>query len=145
MTYKPLRSRRMTSVIVFAIGALAPAVARAQAPAWPAITNEMRPWTRWWWQGSAVDSADLTANLDAYRRVGLGGVELTPIYGVRGAEKEFIPYLSPRWVGMLEHTLTQAKQLGLGVDMNNGTGWPFGGPNVGDAHSAKYVAWKTYT
>ena len=65
----------------------------------------MRPWTRWWWQGSAVNSADLTANLDAYRRVGLGGVELTPIYGVRGAEKEFIPYLSPRWVGMLEFTL----------------------------------------
>ena len=29
--------------------------------------------------------------------------------------------------------------------MNNGTGWPFGGPNVGDADAAKYVAWKTYT
>src|SRR3954463_14127226 len=84
------------------------------APAWPAITNEMRPWTRWWWQGSAVDSTNLTALLDAYHRVGLGGVELTPIYGVRGAEKEFIPYLSPRWVGMLEHTLTEAKRLDLG-------------------------------
>jgi hypothetical protein len=142
MTASSLRSLGMT--VLIAIGALAP-VAHAQAPAWPTITNEMRPWTRWWWQGSAVDSADLTANLDAYRRVGLGGVEVTPIYGVRGAEKEFIPYLSPRWVGMLEHTLTQAKQLGLGVDMNNGTGWPFGGPNVGDADAAKYVAWKTYT
>ena len=64
---------------------------------------------------------------------------------MRGGEKEFIPYLSPRWVGMLEYTLAQAKQLGLGVDMNNGTGWPFGGPNVGDADAAKYVARKTYT
>jgi glycosyl hydrolase family 106( putative alpha-L-rhamnosidase) len=140
-----LRSLGMTALVALAISAVAPAPARAQSPAWPAITNEMRPWTRWWWQGSAVDSADLKANLDAYRRVGLGGVELTPIYGVRGGEKEFIPYLSPRWVGMLEYTLTEAKELGLGVDMNNGTGWPFGGPNVGDADAAKYVAWKSYT
>src|SRR5688500_19275917 len=85
-------------------------------PAWPAITAEMRPWTRWWWHGSAVNERDLTANLDAYRRAGLGGVEVTPIYGVKGAEQEFIPYLSPRWVSMLEHTLTESKRLGLGVD-----------------------------
>ncbi|HEX7977223.1 MAG TPA: glycosyl hydrolase [Gemmatimonadaceae bacterium] len=135
----------MTGLLALTLGAITPVAARAQSPAWPAITNEMRPWTRWWWQGSAVDSADLAANLEAYRRVGLGGVELTPIYGVRGGEKEFIPYLSPRWVGMLEYTLTEAKQLGLGVDMNNGTGWPFGGPQVGDADASKYVAWKTYT
>jgi len=135
---------KLNAIALAAVVLLGPATARAQTPAWPEVTNEMRPWTRWWWQGSAVDSADITANLDAYRRVGLGGVELTPIYGVRGAEKEFIPYLSPRWVGMLEFTLSQAKQLGLGVDMNNGTGWPFGGPNVGDADAAKFVAWKTY-
>jgi hypothetical protein len=115
------------------------------APKWPAVTATTRPWARWWWQGSEVDSAGLTAALRSYRAVGLGGVELTPIYGVRGEEKQFIPYLSPRWVGMLEHTLTQAKRLGLGVDMATGTGWPFGGPNVGDADAAKYVAFKTYT
>jgi hypothetical protein len=121
------------------------AVHAASAPAWPAITATTRPWTRWWWQGSEVDSAGLTAALRSYRAVGLGGVELTPIYGVRGEERQFIPYLSPRWVGMLEHTLTQARRLGLGVDMATGTGWPFGGPNVGDEDASKYVAWKTYT
>jgi hypothetical protein len=114
------------------------------APAWPTVTTEMRPWTRWWWQGSAVNRADLTANLEAYRKAGLGGVEITPIYGVKGAEQEFIPYLSPRWVEMLEHTLAESKRLGLGVDMANGTGWPFGGPQVGEADEAKYVAHKTY-
>jgi hypothetical protein len=135
---------RRIAIALTLVASLASA-ANAQAPAWPTITSDMRPWTRWWWQGSAVDSTDLAANLAAYRRVGLGGVEVTPIYGVRGAEKEFIPYLSPRWVEMLEYTLGQAKQLGLGVDMNNGTGWPFGGPNVGDADAAKYAAFKTYT
>ncbi|MEO8333974.1 MAG: glycosyl hydrolase [bacterium] len=135
-----------------ALGALTLAVApairaqRASAPpSWPIITSEMKPWTRWWWQGSAVNEADLTANLDQYRRVGLGGVEVTPIYGVKGAEAENIDYLSPQWVKMLEHTVAEARRLGLGVDIANGTGWPFGGPNVGDDDAARYVAHKTYT
>ncbi|MEO6525160.1 MAG: glycosyl hydrolase, partial [Gemmatimonadaceae bacterium] len=134
-------------VCIGALGAIAspaPAQRAVGAPAWPAVTREMRPWTRWWWQGSAVNPSDLTANLDAYRRAGLGGVELTPIYGVKGAEQQFIPYLSPRWVAMLEHTLAESRRLGLGVDMANGTGWPFGGPNVGDDDAAKYVAMKKY-
>src|SRR5215207_5167927 len=117
----------------------------AAGPAWPAVTTESRPWTRWWWHGSAVNPVDLTKNLEAYQRVGLGGVEITPIYGVFGAEQEFIPYLSPKWVSMLEHTLTESTRLGLGVDMATGTGWPFGGPTVGDADAAKYVAWKRWT
>jgi hypothetical protein len=107
MKRHPSGSARSLLAAMFAIAAsLAPAPpAFAQgaaasgtstAPAWPAIATEMRPWTRWWWHGSAVNPADLTANLEAYRQVGLGGVEITPIYGVRGAEREFIPYLSPR-------------------------------------------------
>ena len=124
-----------------------PANLRTREPApppWPTLTPETRPWTRWWWQGSAVNPADLTRNLEAYRQAGLGGVEITPIYGVRGAEREFIPYLSPKWVSMLEHTLTESRRIGLGVDMATGTGWPFGGPTVGDADAAKYVAWRRW-
>ena len=69
-------------------------LSNAQTPDWPPVTSETRPWTRWWWQGSAVDEASLTAELEALRAAGIGGVEITPIYGVRGAESRFIPYLS---------------------------------------------------
>ena len=31
---------------------------------------------------------------------------------------------------MLAHTTSEAKRLGLGVDMATGTGWPNGGPRV---------------
>ena len=54
---------------------------------WPEITPENRPWTRWWWLGSAVDKPTITRLLEAYSRVGLGGVEITCIYGVQGAEE----------------------------------------------------------
>ncbi len=56
---------------------------------WPRTTNESKPWTRWWWFGSDVDSANITYNLEALAQAGIGGVELTPIYGVKGREKRF--------------------------------------------------------
>jgi len=118
--------------------------AQAQAPRWPEITRQAKPWTRWWWQGSAVNEADLTRLLTQYQQAGLGGVEITPIYGVKGTESQFINFLTPRWVDMLTHTLTEAGRLGLGVDMAQASGWPFGGPWVTPDDACKYVAWKTY-
>ncbi len=112
---------------------------------WPPITHETRPWTRWWWLGSAVDEAGLTAELDALRAAGLGGVEITPIYGAAGAESRFVPFLSARWMELLEHTLREAQRVGLGVDMATGTGWPFGGPWVNEADACRSLMFKTWT
>ncbi len=101
--------------------------------AWPAVTQTSKPWTRWWWPGSAVEPAELTRELEEFAKAGIGGVEITPIYGARGGDSHDIAYLSPRWVEMLTHVTREAKRLGLGVDMATGTGWPFGGPEVGAA------------
>jgi hypothetical protein len=112
---------------------------------WPVVSAATRPWTRWWWHGSAVDRRTLTSELEAFRTAGVGGVEITPIYGVRGAEDRFIPYLSADWVQMLEHTVQEAGRLGLGVDMATGTGWPFGGPWVSDAIAPRTIVHRTWT
>jgi hypothetical protein len=103
---------------------------------WPAVSSETRPWTRWWWLGSALDAATITRELETLRDAGFGGVELTPIYGARGHESRFVPYLSEAWLTLLDHTLREARRVGLGVDMATGTGWPFGGPWVSEADAA---------
>src|ERR1700733_15794117 len=72
---------------------------------WPPITQTTKPWTRWWWQGSAVNRKDLTAAMQLYQQAGLGGLEITPIYGVKGHESEFINFLSAGWMEMLQYTL----------------------------------------
>lgn len=105
-------------------------VSGRQPPAWPETTRVTRPWTRWWWPGSAVDEDGITRELTAFAGAGLGGVEITPIYGARGSERRYLTFLSPRYVEVLRHTAAEAARLGLGVDMATGTGWPFGGPQV---------------
>lgn len=100
---------------------------------WPAATVSTKPWTRWWWLGSAVEAREITRELEAFSAAGIGGVEICPIYGAIGAESRFVPYLSEAWMEALRHTLKEAERLGLKVDLTTGTGWPFGGPKVDES------------
>lgn len=36
----------------------------AEEPQWPEIAQENKPWTRWWWMGNAVNSQDLTRQME---------------------------------------------------------------------------------
>ncbi len=112
---------------------------------WPEMTNQTRPWSRWWWMGSIVNEHDLTVEMEKYAEAGLGGLEITPIYGVKGYEDRFIDYLTPQWVAMLEHTLKEAKRLDVGIDMATGNGWPFGGQWIGADMACKNMIHRTYT
>ena len=131
---------RLLSLLLFC-NVTAPLTAQLK---WPVANNTMRPWTRWWWQGSAVNQKDLLLNLELFKDAGLGGVEITPIYGVHGEESRFIDYLSDDWIKALTFTLDEGHRLGLGIDLANGTGWPFGGPWVAHENASKTVYHKNF-
>ncbi len=122
----------MAVATLVASASTSPAQQRAAAAplAWPALTRDTKPWTRWWWLGSAVDKPNLTAQIDELAKAGFGGVEVTVIYGAKGADSLYIPYLSPKWVDMIAHTATEAHRHGMGVDLPQGSGWRTGGPSV---------------
>lgn len=100
------------------------------AQQWPTPQSEAKPGTRWWWLGSAVDKENLQWNMKQYADHGIGAVEITPLYGVQGNKKNNIDFLSPKWMQILKTVEDIAKPLGIEVDMNCGTGWPFGGPHI---------------
>jgi hypothetical protein len=75
---------------------------------------------------------------------GVGAVEITPIYGINGAENRHIDYLSPRWMRLYQHVLDEGKRLGITIEMNNGTGWPFGGPSVAAEDAAGKVIFRKF-
>jgi hypothetical protein len=112
---------------------------------WPEQTSQNRPWTRWWWMGSAVNETELTTLLTQYQQAGIGGVEICPIYGVKGYEDKFIDFLSPQWTKMLAHTTKEAQRLDMGVDLTTGTGWPFGGPWITPQTASSGVVLKQYS
>lgn len=89
-----------------------------------------KPGARWWWLGSAVDKTNLRWNMEQYASHGIGALEITPLYGVQGNQANNIDYLSPKWMEMLRFVEEEGKRLGIEIDMNNGTGWPFGGPTT---------------
>jgi hypothetical protein len=113
-------------------------------PGWPAITHETKPWSRWWWHGNQLTKEGITAEMEAYQKAGLGGLEITPIYGVFGEEVTFIDYLSSEWMELFLYTLKEAERLDLGIDMATGTGWPFGGPWVTAEDACKNMHYKVY-
>ena len=111
---------------------------------WPEVKKEHRPWTRWWWMGNAVDEKNITSQLTEYADKGIGGVEIAPIYGAIGYEERYIDFLSPEWMRMLDFTIKKADSLDMGVDMTQGTGWPFGGPQVKPEYAASRLIVRVY-
>ncbi len=112
---------------------------------WPQTSYETKPWARWWWPGSIVNEKDLKVVLTEYSEAGLGGLELTVIYGVKGQEDKFIKFLSDDWMEMFTYTLLEAERLGLGIDLANASSWPFGGPWVTSDDASKYVIFREYS
>jgi hypothetical protein len=114
------------------------------AVVWPEVKKESRPWTRWWWMGSAVDEQNIGRLLNEYAAAGIGGVEIAPIYGAMGHESRYIDFLSPQWMNILGYTVEKAGEAGMTVDMTQGTGWPFGGPQVKPEYAASRLIVQTY-
>ena len=86
--------------------------------------------SRWWWLGSAVTESGLKWQMEQMASHGIRTLEITPLYGVQGNDANNISFLSPKWMKMLEYTINEGKRLGIQIDMNLGTGWPFGSPET---------------
>ena len=134
--------------VLLSLTACKPAATEASSapaePSWPEITREAKPWSRWWWPASAVTASDIDTMLSDYARAGLGGMEVTTIYGAKGWEDKYLDYLSDEWMDLFCHTLDKAASLDLGIDLANASGWPFGGPWVDPEDACRYLASKVY-
>lgn len=107
----------------------------AQTPFWPEGNIQTKPGARWWWMGSAVDEQNLDYLMKEYARVGIGTLEITPIYGIqsqyrKSSDPQNIQYLTTPWMNMLKKAEELGSTYSIQIDMNMGTGWPFGGPSV---------------
>lgn len=122
--------RNRVIITLFAISVLMNFSVWAQPADWPVSTENSKPWTRWWWMDNAVDKENISRELHEMAKAGIGGVEITSIYGVKGEEARALPFLSHGFTDILNFTIDEAHQLGMGVDLPSGSGWRNGGPFV---------------
>ena len=113
-------------------------------PQWPEASRQAKAGSRWWWHGSAVDKENLLWQMQQLAEAGIGNLEITPIYGVKGNTANNIAFLSSQWLEMLDYVQQQGDLLGIDIDMTTGTGWPCGGPMVKLAESASRLVTETH-
>ena len=92
-----------------------------------------RPETWFHLIGGNVSKEGLTADLEAVKAAGIGGIHL--FHGQMGENaiwpgvKEPIPCLSAKWDDMISHAASECRRLGLTFKMQNCPGWSMsGGP-----------------
>ena len=97
-----------------------------------------KPYTRWWWFASEIDTLDIKYQLEWLKAQNFGGVEIAWIYPMHGdsTQKRF-GWLSPQWAEVVAYTKRCADSLGLGCDYTYGTLWPFSDPDLPEADGSR--------
>ncbi len=106
-------------------------------------SNDFKPFTRWWWFGTA-SREEIRREMEGMALAGFGGVEIQTIYSalpghpVEGYHD--LKWLGDEWLDMVACAVEMGKEIGLQVDLTFGDGWPFGGPHVDKQHASCRLA-----
>jgi hypothetical protein len=94
----------------------------------------------WFWLNGNVTKAGITADLEAMKQAGIGGVLIMEVD--QGAPKGPVGFMSAQWQDLFHHATSEANRLGLAVNMNNDAGWNgSGGPWIRPEQSMQKVVW----
>ena len=94
----------------------------------------------WWFHGEGATTHEgITADLEAYKAAGVGGV----VYydQVHGDGQGAFEEMSPEWWDALKFAAQEAKRLGLSFEINMGNGYVASGPWITMEQSMKCVCW----
>ena len=102
--------------------------------------DSARPWVYWFWLNGNITREGITADLEAMKRVGIGGVLIMEVD--QGAPLGPVDFMGAEWRTLFKHVVSEAKRLGLEVNMNNDAGWNgSGGPWIKPEQSMQKVVW----
>src|SRR5271156_1718585 len=105
--------------------------------------DESRPMMRWWWFGVAVEKPEIRRELEQMKADGIGGAELAFVYPqvVDDPAKHLVneSFLSPAMLENVSYAASEARRLGLRLDVTLGSGWPYGGPATTLQEAAEFL------
>src|ERR1700722_4716209 len=120
------------------LGVIPPRPLTAQVPIATLKSNfenppaDSRPMMRWWWFGPAVEKPEILRELEQMKADGIGGAELAFVYPqvVDDPARHLVNerFLNTPMLDSVSYAASQARRLGLRLDVTLGSGWPYGGP-----------------
>ncbi len=101
---------------------------------------EARPWVYWFWLNSNITRQGISADLEAMKRAGIGGVLIMEVD--QGAPVGPVAFMGAPWRELFKHAAAEAQRLGLEVNMNDDAGWNgSGGPWIKPEESMQKIVW----
>lgn len=99
-----------------------------------------KPQTWWHWINGNISKPGITADLEAMKKIGLGGAE---IFNVEvGIPAGKTPFMSPQWNDAIAHAISEARRLGLEICVHNCSGWSSsGGPWIKPEYAMQFLTW----
>lgn len=97
-----------------------------------------RPWVYWMISDGNLSREGITADLEAMRAAGIGGVIIMEVDC--GIPRGPVAFMSPQWCDLFRHAVQEAERLGLQITLNAGPGWTgSGGPWVPASQSMQHL------
>lgn len=102
--------------------------------------SSARPHTWWHWANGNVTKQGITLDLEAMKRVGIGGAQIFNVdVGIPSGKT---PFMSRQWREAVAHAIREANRLGLEICIHNCAGWSSsGGPWIKPEHAMQVLVW----
>ena len=100
--------------------------------------DSAKPHTWWHWIDGNITREGITLDLEAMKRVGVGGAQIFDV-GL-GIPAGPVAYMSEEFRALVRHAIQEADRLGLQICMHNTAGWSSsGGPWVKPEHAMQML------
>lgn len=100
--------------------------------------EEARPWVYWMFMDGNLTREGMTADLEAMKRAGIGGVIILEVN--IGIPRGPVEFMSRPWRELLKHAVREGDRLGLEIALGAGPGWcGTGGPWVKPEQSMQHL------
>ena len=113
--------------------------------------EEAKPWCYWWWVNGRVDRPTITADLEAMKKLGFGGLLMFDSRGYWDDERHVVnpkpkfDFMSPEWQDHVVFAINEAARLGLKFTMNmSSSGGKLDGPWSVGADAPKRLVYRFY-
>src|SRR4051794_4569417 len=105
--------------------------------------DSAKPRTWWHWVSGNVSKEGITADLEAMKRIGVGGAQCFSVdQAPNPKDRGKVLYMTPEWRELVKHAISESNRLGLELTITPCEGWSeSGGPWIKPEQSMQKVVW----